>query len=171
MAHYLLRFLQQDMLLLWDRNFLSYRTLSEVRQRKAHLLARIKKNLIFEPIRWLKDGSDLAKLYRSAADRRKDRDGIPVRIIEYTLDDPGRAGTGQPHRLLTTLLDEDLAGRSVDPFGSPTEPFVGPRDHQLNLLEGHGLPRLAHRVDGRGEGAGERGVQLGLSGVWVEHVE
>ncbi len=33
MAHYLLRFLQQDMLLLWDRNFLSYQTVAEVRQR------------------------------------------------------------------------------------------------------------------------------------------
>src|SRR5450759_1394905 len=108
MAHYLLRFLQEDMLLLWDRNFLSYQTVSEVRQRRAHLLARIKSNLIFEPIRILEDGSYLAKLYRSAADRRRDRDGILVRIIEYTFDDPGRPGSGEPHRLLTTLLDEVL---------------------------------------------------------------
>ena len=96
------------MLLLWDRNFLSYQTVAEVRQRGAHLLARIKSNLIFEPIRVLDDGSYLAKLYRSPADRRKDRDGILVRIIEYTFDDPGRPGSGEPHRLLTTLLDEAL---------------------------------------------------------------
>src|SRR3954467_451592 len=108
MAHHLLRSLQKDMLLLWDRNFLSYRTASEVRQRGAHLLARIKSDLIFEPIRVLEDGSYLARLYRSAADRRNDRDGILVRIIEYTFDDPGRPGSGQPHRLLTTLLDEHL---------------------------------------------------------------
>src|SRR4051812_13370557 len=108
MAHYLLRFLQPDMLLLWDRDFLSYQTVAEVRRRRAHLLARIKSNLIFEPIRALGDGSYLAKLYRSAADRRKDRDGIPVRIIESTFDDPGRPGSGEPPRLLTTLLDEDL---------------------------------------------------------------
>jgi hypothetical protein len=95
--------LQKDMLLLWDRNFLSYQTVSEVRQRGAHLLARIKSNLIFEPIRVLDDGSYLAKLYRSPADRRKDRDGILVRIIEYTFDDPGRPGSGELHRLLTTL--------------------------------------------------------------------
>ena len=82
MAHYLLRSLQKDMLLLWDRNFLSYQTVAEVRQRGAHLLARIKSNLIFEPIRVRDDGSYLAKLYRSVADRRKDRDGISVRIIE-----------------------------------------------------------------------------------------
>lgn len=108
MAHHLLRFLQKDMLLLWDRNFLSYQTVAEVRQHGAHLLARIKSNPIFEPIRVLDDGSYLAKLYRSAADRRKDRNGIPVRIIEYTFNDPGRHGSGEPHRLLTTLLDEAL---------------------------------------------------------------
>src|SRR4051812_10248092 len=108
MAHYLLRSLQKDMLLLWDRNFLSYQTVAEVRQRRAHLLARIKSNLIFEPIRVLDDGTYLARLYRSPADRRKDRDGILVRIIEYTFDDPGRPGSGEVHRLLTTLLDEVL---------------------------------------------------------------
>src|SRR5438094_83506 len=53
MAHRLLRELQPDMLLLWDRNFLSYQTVAEVRARKAHLLARIKSNLIFTPIRVL----------------------------------------------------------------------------------------------------------------------
>ena len=108
MAHYLLRFLQPDMLLLWDRGFLSYQTVLEVRQRNAHLLARIKKNLIFKPIRLLDDGSYLSKLYRNSADRQKDRNGILVRIIEYTFDDPGRPGSGEPHRLLTTLLDEKL---------------------------------------------------------------
>jgi hypothetical protein len=108
MAHYLLRFLQQDMLLLWDRNFFSYQTVSEVRQRKAHLLARIKKNLVFEPIRVLDDGSYLSKIYRNSGDRKRDRNGILVRIIEYTFDDPGRPGSGEPHRLLTTLLDETL---------------------------------------------------------------
>src|SRR3954452_12438364 len=108
MAHHLLRFLQKDMLLLWDRNFLSYQTVAEVRRRGAHPLARIKSNLIFEPIRVLDDGSYLAKLYRSPADRQKDREGILVRIIEYTFDDPGRPGSGEVHRLLTTLLDDAL---------------------------------------------------------------
>jgi hypothetical protein len=108
MAHYLLRLLRQDMLLLWDRNFFSYQTVSEVRQREAHRLARIKKNLVFEPIRVLDDGSYLSKIYRNSGDRKRDRNGIPVRIIESTFDDPGRPGSGEPHRLLTTLLDETL---------------------------------------------------------------
>jgi len=108
MARCLLRFLEKDMLLLWDRNFLSYDTVEQVILQDAHLLARIKKNLIFKPIRRLSDGSYLAKLYRTAKDRRHDKDGILVRIIEYTFDDPNRPGSGERHRLLTTLLDETV---------------------------------------------------------------
>ncbi len=108
MAPYLLRFLQADMLLLWDRNFLNYASVSAVLARRAQLLARITSNRIFEPIEVLADGSYLAKLYRNAADRRRDRNGIVVRIIEYTLDDPTRPGAGERHRLLTTLLDAEL---------------------------------------------------------------
>jgi len=108
MAPYLLRFLEENMLLLWDRGFLSYGLVQAVRQRKAHLLGRVKKNLIFKPLRRLKDGSYLAKLYPSPRHRDRDEDGIIVRIIEYTFDDLGRPGSGEKHRLLTTLLD---AGR------------------------------------------------------------
>ena len=107
MARHLLRFLTSNMLLLWDRNFFSYDTVEKVIAQEAHLLARIKKNLVFQPIRHLSDGSYLAKLYRSAKDRRQDTGGILVRIIEYTFDDPNRTGSGEKHRLLTTLLDEN----------------------------------------------------------------
>ena len=93
------------MLLLWDRGFLSHALVRGVRQRGTHLLARVKKNLIFKPLRRLSDGSYLAKLYPSPRHRDRDKDGITVRIIEYTLDDPGRPGSGEKHRLLTTLLD------------------------------------------------------------------
>jgi hypothetical protein len=106
MARYLVSFLEENMLLLWDRNFLSYDLVGRVRMEKAHLLARIKKNLIFTPIRRLRDGSYLAKIYPSSRHRDRDQDGIEVRIIEYTFDDPGRPGSGEKHRLLTTLLDE-----------------------------------------------------------------
>lgn len=55
-------------------------------------------------MRQLPDGSYLAKLYRSSYHRAHDRQGIVVRIIEYTFDDPGCPGSGETHRLLTTLL-------------------------------------------------------------------
>ena len=104
MAPALLRWLHDDMLLLWDRNFLSYELVQQVRQRGAHLLARIKNNLVFQPLRRLGDGSYLAKLYPSPRHRDRDEGGVVVRIIEYTLRDPGRPGSGERHRLLTTLL-------------------------------------------------------------------
>ena len=105
-ARHLLRFLEEDMLLLWDRNFLSYDTVQRVILQQAQLLARIKKNHVFTPLQYLPDGSFLAKLYRTPKDRRHDKDGVLVRIIEYTFDDPNRPGSGEKHRLLTTLLDE-----------------------------------------------------------------
>jgi hypothetical protein len=108
MAYRLLRFLDKSMLLLWDRGFFSYRTIREVLDRQAQLLARVKNGLIFQPLRTLSDGSYLAKVYVSARHRQKDQDGIEVRIIEYTFDDAGRPGNKLMHRLLTTLLDEIL---------------------------------------------------------------
>jgi hypothetical protein len=108
MAKVLLRFLDPDMLLLWDRGFLSYGNVQDVLARKANLLARVKHKLVFTKDKVLADGSYLAKLYRSSKHRSKDQDGIVVRIIDYTFHDKGRPGSGKPHRLLTTLLDAKL---------------------------------------------------------------
>src|ERR1700733_8150652 len=104
MATTLLRHLQKNMLLLWDRGFLSYANLAQVLQHEGHLLARIKSAAIFQPLRSFSDGSYLSKMYRSSWDREHDRNGILVRIIKYTFNDPGRPGSGMEHRLLTTLL-------------------------------------------------------------------
>lgn len=91
MATYLLRFLEENMLLLWDRGFLSYDLVHQVLGRRAHLLARIKNNLVFRPLRRLRDGLYLAKLHPSPRHRDRDEGGVVVRIIEYTLNDRGRA--------------------------------------------------------------------------------
>lgn len=104
MAPALLRYRRPDMLLLWDRSFLSYGLVQQVRRRGAHLLARVRNNLVFRPLRRLGDGSYLAKLYPSPGHRDRDEGGLVVRVIEYTLQDPGRPGSGEKHRLLTTLL-------------------------------------------------------------------
>ena len=64
MLPYLIRLLESDMLLLWDRGFLSYDSVCQVRARQAHLLIRRKSTNV--------------------------------------------AGSGQKHRLLTTLLDPQL---------------------------------------------------------------
>jgi hypothetical protein len=103
----LFRHLTCGMLLLWDRGFHSYEHVRDVRGRQAHLLARIKKNMVFSRIKSLADGSYLAKIYPASWYRQHDQKGIVVRIIEYTIDDPARGGSAKRHRLLTTLLDAE----------------------------------------------------------------
>jgi hypothetical protein len=100
--------LTSEMLLLWDRGFFSYELWKQVTARGVKVLARVQSRLILRPIRHLSDGSYLAKIYRNADDRAKDRDGIIVRVIRYTLDDPQRVGHGEEHVLITNLLDEKL---------------------------------------------------------------
>ena len=108
MVDALLRHLEPEMLLLWDRGFFSYGLWKEVTARRVKILARVTSRLILKPIRNLADGSYLAKIYQSPSDREKDRDGIVVRVIRYTLDDPQRVGHGEVHTLITSLFDEDL---------------------------------------------------------------
>jgi hypothetical protein len=104
----LCRHLTSEMLLLWDRGFFSYALWKQMMAREVKVLARVKSGLILRPIRHLGDGSYLAKIYKSDYDRKKDRDGIVVRVIRYTLDDPQRVGHGEEHVLITNLLDEGL---------------------------------------------------------------
>jgi hypothetical protein len=101
----LVRHLRSDMLLLWDRGFFSYVLWKCVVTQGCQLLARVSSRLILRPIQTLADGSYLAKVYPRDWDRTKDRNGIVVRVIRYTLNDPQRVGHGQEHVLLTTLLD------------------------------------------------------------------
>ena len=104
----LLGHLTDEMLLLEDRGFFSYDHWKVLTSRDVKVLARVKSGLILEPIRHLADGSYLAKIYRAPEDRRKDRDGIVVRVIRYTLDDPQRVGHAEVHTLITNLFDEEL---------------------------------------------------------------
>lgn len=104
----LLRHLCAAMLLLLDRGFFSYDLWRQLNSQGVKLLARVIKNSILQPIRELSDGSYLAKIYKSPSDRKNDRDGILVRVIRYTLDDPQRVGHGEVHILLTNLFDEAL---------------------------------------------------------------
>jgi hypothetical protein len=103
----LLRHLDREMLLLWDRGFFSYGLWRAVTSRGVKVLARVTCQLTLKPIRTLSDGSYMAKIYKSPYDRQKDRDGIEVRVIRYTLDDPRRVGHGEVHTLITNLFDED----------------------------------------------------------------
>ena len=105
MAGPLIDRLGPGMLLLWDRGFFGFALAERVLRAGAHLLARVPAHAILAPARRLGDGSYLAVLYRSPADRAAARGGLEVRVIEYTHDDPNRPGCGQRNRLLTDLLN------------------------------------------------------------------
>jgi hypothetical protein len=53
----------------------------------------------------LPDGSYLAWLTTGRDWQRRREPRLLVRVVEYTLTDPARPGSGERHRLLTTLLD------------------------------------------------------------------
>ena len=94
-----------DALLLEDRGFFCYEDWKALYLRKK-LLIRMKSRHVLKSFQPLSDGSYLAKIYPNSYDRDKDRNGIVVRVIRYTLDDPQRTGHGEVHCLLTNLLDE-----------------------------------------------------------------
>ena len=107
MVDALLPHVNPEMLLLWDRGFFSYEQWRKLTTRGVKVLARVTNQLILRPFRTLADGSYLTKIYKSDYDRKKDRDGITVRVIRYTLDDPQRVGHGEEHVLMTNLFDEE----------------------------------------------------------------
>jgi Insertion element 4 transposase N-terminal/Transposase DDE domain len=108
-AKRLVRSLTKEMLLLWDCNFHSYDLLVAVQQRGAAVLGRLPAAVQPQVVHALPDGSELVTLRPGHHGRRGSRAPLTVRLVTYTLNDPGRAGHGQRHRLITTLLDPTTA--------------------------------------------------------------
>jgi Insertion element 4 transposase N-terminal/Transposase DDE domain len=100
----LLPLLPEDGLLLLDRGFFSYDFWEAVTATGVAVIARIKAGLVLRPIQYLCDGSYLAKVYPNHGCRNRDERGILVRVIDYELDDPQRAGHGEWHRQITNVL-------------------------------------------------------------------
>jgi hypothetical protein len=86
-------------LFLIDRNFPGFGLIMDIRQAGAHLLMRVKSDIVLPLLEALPDGS-----YRSFL---ADRDAcIPLRVIEYDVAVPGRdGGDGEMYALATTLTD------------------------------------------------------------------
>jgi hypothetical protein len=95
--------LQQGMLCLADRFFPSYTLWQAAAQTGADLLWRTRQNARLDVDQRLPDGSYLSRIYASTSDRRKQRQAIVVRAIDYCLQDV--PGAEPVYRLLTTLLD------------------------------------------------------------------
>ena len=90
------------MLCLADRGFYSFKAWEKACGTGADLLWRVKSSLRLDPVQDLPDGSFLADVYDSVADKRREHP-VRVRVISYTIED-GRDPAG-PYRLITTLLD------------------------------------------------------------------
>jgi hypothetical protein len=107
LAHKALPFLKKGMLCLADRNFFGFDLWEKARARGADLLWRVKKNLRLPCEKRFSDGSYRSTIYRSGKDRRQGRNGIRVRVIEYTLE--GVADAEPIYRLLTSIPDCEQA--------------------------------------------------------------
>ena len=105
----LLRSVDASMLLMWDRGFHSFRMVHDCLAQGCQFLGRVPAQAVLESQEALADGSFIAELYETQYDRQTRRNGIRVRVIEYTIDDPAREGYGEPHRLITSLMDAQMA--------------------------------------------------------------
>ena len=108
MAPALFKHLDAGMLLLWDRGFFGFSLWKQAQAQGVQILGRVPQHAILEPIADLQDGSQLAKIYACHSLRNRDKEGIVMRVIRYTINDPQRVGHQQEHRLMTTLLDATL---------------------------------------------------------------
>lgn len=107
LADLAISFVQEGMLCLADRYYFSLKRWTKVAKPGVALLWRVKVGLNLPCVRRLPDGSYLSKIYRSSYDRQKDRKGVEVRVIEYTLE--GVADVEPLYRVITTILDPDEA--------------------------------------------------------------
>jgi hypothetical protein len=96
-----------SMLVTADRNFYSYSFWQRAIATGAKLLFRVRRNLRLPREKELPDGSYLTTLYACDKDRRRQTNGIVVRVIEYVLD--GIPDPEPSYRLITNWLDVDAA--------------------------------------------------------------
>jgi len=99
--------LRKGMLCLADRFFPSYQLWRAAAKTGSDLLWRVRQNARLEVDRRLPDGSYLSRIYASTKDRRKQRNAVVVRVIEYRLKDV--PGAEPIYRLITTILDPAAA--------------------------------------------------------------
>lgn len=109
LAKRLVASLRPGMLCLADRGFTAHPLFSAAAATGAALLWRAKNNAALPVLERLPDGSFLSELV-AAPDKYRRENVLPVRVVEYAIDDEGRPGAiGTTYRLLTTILDPTQA--------------------------------------------------------------
>jgi hypothetical protein len=99
--------LRKGMLCLADRFFPSYKLWRMAAKTGADLLWRTRQKARLDVENRLPDGSYLSRIYASTSGRRKRRNGIIVRVVDYRLTDV--EGSEPLYRLITTILDHQQA--------------------------------------------------------------
>ncbi len=99
--------LGKDMLCLADRFFPSSKLWRMAAKTGAALLWRTRQNARLDVEERLPDGSYLSHIFASTTDRRRQQNGIVVRVVDYCLD--GIPGAEPIYRLITTILDPAAA--------------------------------------------------------------
>ena len=131
------------MLVLADRNFLSWSLARAVLATGAHLLWRASASFALRPVKVLPDGTYLAEL---KPPRASDGPPLTVRVIEYTVHtrpDGGAEESSEVFCLVTSLLDVeeypalDLACCYPDRWGCET--VIG--HHKTDMGEGQAVLR------------------------------
>jgi Insertion element 4 transposase N-terminal/Transposase DDE domain len=105
LAKEVVKALRKGMLCLADRLFPGYKLWQMATQTGADLLWRTKRTAHLDVEKRLPDGSYLSRIYVHTKDRRKQRKGIQVRVIEYRLKNLPR----EVYRLITTILYPEQA--------------------------------------------------------------
>jgi len=95
--------LREGMLCLADRLYPSFSLWQKALSTGASLLWRTRSNADLPVEEVLPDGSYLSRIYPTEKDKRKKRNGLVVRVIEYQLE--GVEGAEPLYRLITTLVD------------------------------------------------------------------
>ncbi len=104
LAYEVIQSLTPGMLCLADRGFFGFELWNQALKTGADLLWRAKKNLVLPVEERLADGSYLSRVYPSVTDRRNERQGLRVRVIEYRLRSDEES-EDTLYRLLTSVLD------------------------------------------------------------------
>jgi hypothetical protein len=97
-AKRLVRSVTAGMVVFLDRGLYSGAMLGLIVAQGAQVIARLPAHVKPQFVRRLADGTHLVRV---------GSDGLLLRLIAYTIDDPKNPGQGQTYRVVTTLLDPD----------------------------------------------------------------
>jgi hypothetical protein len=104
----LLRSIDDQMLLMFDRGLQSYDGFKAIKEKKAQFLTPAKQSAKLTPIQYLADGSYTAHIKSWANKGANNDEPIEVRVIAYTIEDHIRNPKKLTYRLITSLMDAEL---------------------------------------------------------------